>query len=437
LALSRTVVPALDVVTASTNRHVGLLIALGMITSISNVIDRSVVNILAEPIKRDLGLSDTQLGLLTGFSFALLYSVMGLPIARYVDRPKTDRPMVIAACVALWSAMTMACGAITSFGQLLTARALVAIGEAGSGPAIVTLMNHYVTPWTRSRTFAIYGLGPPIGTLLGIVVGGFLVDLIGWRLTFVAVGAPGLVLAVLIWWLMPEPRRAARAVSSPAAGRQPSLADNARLVVRSPSLRWLVSSAAMTGLILLGLPAWTGVYLIRVVGLTPTRTGLVLGLAFGIGGALGTYLGGLWADQLSKRDPGRALMPTVWGLLIGIPAAFPAFLSGDWRIFAVSYGLIIFGASAYLGPMFSVLQLLVSERYRATTVVITFAMLQLVGAGLGPLLIGMGSDVLRSRFGTDSLRFILLGGHVGAFVPALLYLRTRYLIRHEVAGAAA
>lgn len=414
-----------------------MLVALGLVTSVSNVVDRSVVNILAEPIKRDLGLSDTQLGLLTGFAFALLYSVMGLPIARYVDRPRTDRPTLVAACVALWSVMTMGGGVVVSFGQLLVARALVAIGESGSGPAIVTLINHYVTPTTRSRAFAVYGLGPPLGTLIGIMVGGWLVDVIGWRMTFVAVGAPGLVLAVLLRWLMPEPRRAGQAAPPVPAGAPPSLADNARVIARSPTLRWLVCAAAATGLLLLGLPAWTGIYLIRVLGLGPAWTGLVLGLSFGVAGALGTYVGGLLADRLSRRDPGRALMPTVWGLLIGIPAAFPAFLTGDWRVFAAFYWIIIFGASAYLGPMFSLLQLLVGERYRATTVVIAFASLQLVGAGVGPLLIGMASDLLRPSYGTDSLRLILLAGHAAAFVPALLYLRARYLVRSEVEGAAA
>ncbi len=411
-----------------------LLIVLGTLTSLFNFLDRSVLNILAEPIKRELGLSDTQIGLLTGFAFALFYSAMGLPIARHVDRPATSRPTVVAACVALWSGMTMACGAVASYGQLLTARVLVAVGESGSGPAIVTLIDHYVPPSRRSRVFALYGLGIPLGTLIGLALGGWLVDSVGWRWTFLLVGAPGLLLAAAVRLLLHEPRRDRDRTQAEAL--QPSVRDNLLTVGRSPALRWLMAATALTGLFSVGLPSWTGIYLIRELGLSATHAGLTLGLIMGTAGGLGTFLGGILADRISAGDPGRALLVPCGGLLLGIPTAVLAFSTGDWRVFAGCYWFTILGATAYLGPTFSLLQLLVARPHRATTTVINTMCFNLIGAGLGPLLIGLASDLLKPSFGGEGLRWALLISQASAFIPAFCYYRAAATAGRQIESVA-
>jgi predicted MFS family arabinose efflux permease len=406
----------------------------GVLTSLFNFLDRSVLNILAEPIKQDLGFSDTQLGLLTGFAFALFYSLAGLPIARYVDRPTTNRPIVIAICMVLWSGMTMVSGMVTSYAQMLVARILVAIGESGGGPAVLTLINHYVSPANRSRAFGIYGLGVPMGTVLGLVLGGWLVELVGWRMTFLIVGAPGVILALLIWLFLYEPRENGEAdeAASLEDSASPSLRENVLVIRRSPALLWLSAAASVAGLFIIGVPSWTGVYLIRVLDLSPSHAGVTLGLIMGFGGALGTYFGGAIADRISTRDPGRALLVPCAGLLLGIPAAFIAFLSHDWRIFAGFYFVAVIGVSTYIGPLFSILQLLVSQRHRATTTVIVVMLANLIGAGLGPFLIGIGSDYLNPHFGIESLRWVLVACQFLAFFPAFFYFKAGALAGQEI-----
>lgn len=395
-------------------------------------IDRSVLNILAEPIKRDLGFSDTQLGLLTGFAFALFFSVMGLPIARYVDRPTADRPRVIAICLALWSAMTVISGAVVNYGQLLVARVLLAVGESGGGPAIMTLIDHYVPRDQRSRYFGIYGLGVPTGTLLGLALGGWLVDLVGWRLTFVIVGSPGLLLALCFWLFLHEPRRDAPRPTA-IESDHPRLRDNIAVVLHTPALLWLIAAVSFGGLFSVGLPSWSGVYMIRVLGLTPTHAGLVLGLIMGIGGGLGTFFGGVIADRLSTRDPGRAMLVPCFGLLIGVPASMIAFQANDWRIFAGFYWVTVLGGGVYFGPVYALAQRMVKQRYRATTVVIIIMVANLIGAGVGPLLVGVASDLMHAQSGGDGLRYAMIAAHLVALLPALLYLRTRFLAAAAVA----
>lgn len=414
-------------------RRFRALIVLGLLTATVNILDRSVLNIVAEPVKRAFGLSDTQLGLLTGFAFALFYSLAGLPIARYVDRPSTHRPTVVAICVALWSALTMLCGAVTSYGQLLLARMLVAVGESGSGPALVTLIDDTAPRAARARAFAVYGLGVPLGTLLGLMLGGLLVDRVGWRLTFVFVGAPGLLLALCTRFFIHEPRASAPVPADAVA--HPGLTDNFLSIARTPALFWLIAAASIGGLVVLGLPSWTGVYLIRTLGLSATHAGTMLGLILGIGGALGTFFGGALADRLARRDPGRALLVPALGLLIGIPAAIAAFSSDDWRVFTAWYSITVIGAAVYIGPLFSLLQLLVKENYRATTTAIFMMLLNLVGAGLGPLLVGLGSDALQPMMEIHSLRWALVGGHVAAIIPALCYLRAMRLTGQALGSA--
>jgi MFS family permease len=201
------------------------------------------------------------------------------------------------------------------------------------------------------------------------------------------------------------------------------VAENFLIMWRLPGLRWLTIAASLQGLFGLGLGSWNGVFLIRVLELSPTRAGLILGLMAGIAGGFGTYLGGAIADRLSLNQPGRALLVPAFGLLIGIPAALMALLSHDWRFFAGFYWVTTLGAAAYIGPLFSLLQLHVPTSYRATTTVIVFMLLNLIGGGLGAFLIGWASDLLRPHYGIESLRWVMIAAQLTAVVPACFYLR--------------
>ena len=424
-----------DIADDINQRRFRLLLLFGTMTSLVSFLDRSALNILAEPIKRDLGFSDTQLGLLTGFAFALFYSAVGLPIARYVDRPTTHRPTVVAACIAWWSLATALSGAVASYAQLFLARVVVAIGESGSGPAIITTINHYASPATRSRAFAIYGLGVPAGTLCGLALAGWLVDLVGWRLTFLIIGLPGLLLALLYRLLIHEPRTA---MMQPATALpRPGIVENFATILRTPALRWLSVAAATGGIFVLGMPAWSGVFLIRIHGLSPTHAGLMLGVIMGVGGCLGTFTGGLLADRLALRDPGRALLVPTFGLLIALPAAAAAFASPSWIVFALLYFIAIFCTSAYFGPWINMIQLLTAENQRASATVIQVMIANLVGAGLGPFLIGMGSDLLRPELGADSLRWMMVGMQLLAIIPVYAYWRAGRLASAALAPSGA
>lgn len=185
-----------------------------LLVYIFNFIDRQIVNILAEPIAKDLNLSDTQIGLMTGLAFALFYTVLGIPIARYADNPKSSRPLIIAIALTIWSGMTVLCGMATSYIQLLLARIGVGVGEAGCTPAAHSLIADTVPAEKRSSALAFYGLGIPIGSLLGMMVGGVLNDTIGWRNAFIAVGLPGVLLALFVLAFLKEPRRNAAFVAA-------------------------------------------------------------------------------------------------------------------------------------------------------------------------------------------------------------------------------
>ncbi|MGK2911812.1 MAG: spinster family MFS transporter [Sphingobium sp.] len=415
-----------------TARRFRILLVLAVLVTMFNILDRQVLNILAEPIKKDLNLSDTELGLLTGFSFATFYSLAGLPIARYIDRPRSNRPAVIALCLGLWSAMTMVCGMATSFIQLAVGRMLVAVGESGGGPAVITLINHYVSSANRSRAFGIYSLGIPLGSLVGLMFGGWLADNVGWRAAFLIVGAPGILLALVVWLVLHEPRRVNVDAAAAAVGH-PSLAENFLVIIRSPALLCLTAAVALGGLVVSGLPSWTGIYLIRILKLSPTEAGTILGLIMG-SGAVGTYFGGVLADRLARLNHGRALLVPFYGLLAGVPAAVIAFLTDDWHIFVAFYWIVVVGAVAYLGPFFSVVQLLVDERHRATTIVIIMMLFNLVGVGLGSLLIGLCSDLLNPHLGDDALRWVLIGGHLLGLVPAFFYLKAKSLACAAIAA---
>ena len=275
-----------------------------LVVYILNFLDRQIVAILAEPMKLEFGLSDTQLGLLAGPAFAVFYAVLGVPIARYADRPSTNRVWLISVSLAVWSAMTAVCGLAQNFVQLALARVGVGVGEAGCTPAAHSLIADTVPPEKRSSAIAFYGLGIPIGGLLGLIIGGIVNDLYGWRTAFMLVGAPGVLLAFILPKLISDPRFSAH--NRKAAGSDTHDASRvvgegaAREIFASKAYLYIFIAASFTAFLSYGKGLWTISFFIRSHGFSTTEAGISMAVALGLSGVVGHGLAARWPTSLAS-----------------------------------------------------------------------------------------------------------------------------------------
>jgi predicted MFS family arabinose efflux permease len=401
-----------------------------LVVYIFNFLDRQIVNILAEPIRRDLELSDTQLGLMTGLAFALFYTVLGLPIARYADRPTTDRSRLIAAALFVWSGMTALCGTAANFAQLLLYRVGVGVGEAGCTPAAHSLIADRVAPERRASALAFYALGIPVGTLLGMLIGGQLADLIGWRRTFMVVGLPGVIMAGVVVLLISDRNRPSRPQAS--SGESESILRSLRLMLGSRTLVLLLAAASASSFLSYGKTTWTTIFFQRSHEMTPGEVGFWFGIGGGIAGIAGTWLGGWLADRYATRSRRHVLTPPAIGMLLAAPILFAAYFAEDWRV-----GLFLLLVptalnSLYYGPTFSCMQGLVPLRHRAMAAALLLFCQNLIGLGLGPLFFGVLSDGLKPAFGEESVRYVLYGAAWLGLVPAFFFWRTSLRLEGEL-----
>ena len=401
-----------------------------LIVYLFNFLDRQIVNILAEPIRRDLDLSDTQIGLMTGLAFALFYTVLGLPIARYSDRPTTDRGRLIAVALAVWSAMTALCGFAQNFVQLLLARVGVGVGEAGCTPAAHSLIADRVPAERRASAMAFYALGIPLGSLLGMVIGGYLADEIGWRKAFLFVGAPGVVLALVVVLLIGDTGRKASAASEAAAGE--SMMQAVRSLLSSRTFLILLAAASACSFLSYGKTTWTTIFFQRTHGLTPGEVGFWFGLWGGLAGMLGTWLGGWLADKFGKHDRRHVVTAPAIGMAVAVPIAISAYFATDWRMGLLLLMVPTVLNSLYYGPVFSSTQGLVALRHRAMASAVLLFCQNLIGLGLGPLFFGMLSDLIKPAFGDESVRYVLYGAALLGFVPAILFWMLRPRLHAEL-----
>ncbi|MEQ8433642.1 MAG: MFS transporter [Oceanicaulis sp.] len=393
--------PSGDEIPIASARGAGVLI-LCMSVLFLHLIDRQIMAILAEPIKADLGFSDTQIGLLTGLGFSLLYSILGIPVARLADR--VDRVRIIAIATGAWSAMTAVTGLTSSFGAMLVARMGVAAGEAGGIPPMHALVADLFKPEERGRAFSIVQLGGPLGVLTAFFAGGYLAAAFDWRTVFYVAGGAGVVFALVIWKLLPEPRRGRPAPDPHAA----SFVSAAKTLLSIPAYRQLLAGVAWAGFGLYATIIWAPSFLIRSFELPIAQVGLVLGTAFGLLGAVAVLLAGQISDAAKKRDPGaHAFVPAVM-MIAAAPLAAAGFLSGTlvWAM-----GLLILPImmmSAWQAPSIAAVQDTATPRTRALAAALVMFTLNLLGLGLGPLVVGILSDVLNPAFGQESLRYALL-----------------------------
>ena len=369
-----------------------------------NFIDRQILVILQEPIKLELGLSDAQLGLLTGFSFALVYVTAGIPIAWLADR--SNRRNIVAASLAFWSAMTALSGLVQNFGQLLAARLGVGIGEAGGSPPSHSMISDYFPPQNRGTALSFYSMGIYVGILFGYAAGGWIAENFGWRTAFFLVGIPGIAYALLVLWVVKEPRRG----RWDEGGTPPksSFKQTWDCLRQRPTFWWISIGCAFSAFISYGNGNFMPSFLIRSHGMSLTEVGLALGLIAGISGAIGTFLGGFLADKLGVRDVRWYLwIPMLGGLGSLLPAYYTLLGDNKTLIIAAMVPSQIL-STLYLGPCIATCHNLVSPGMRAMASAILFFVLNMIGLGLGPLTVGLLSDTFAAPFGEENLRYAML-----------------------------
>lgn len=399
---------------ADLKRHrIYALIVLTLIY-MSSHIDRSIVGILAEPIKEEFDLTDKALGFLGGFAFAVFYATLGIPLALLADR--TNRRNIIAGAVAVWSVMTVVCGLAANYTQLVVARIGVGVGEAGSSPQSHSMIADMYAPHERSRAMAVYTLGVPIGVMMGFLIGGYVSTYWGWRTAFFVAGFPGLLLGLLVWLTVREPQRGLADGLAPSARKTQTFAEIMKglgavfvFIWKSKACRHVVIGLTLTAFVGYGATYWGAPFLERTHEIPRKDVGVILGPIAGFAGAIGTFLGGYLADRLARRD----LRWNSW--IIGVaklgaaPLVLMFFLTDDFNVALLFYLPAVVLGAFYLGPSFAMVQSLAPLAIRATAAAITLFILNFIALGLGPLFVGAVSDALLSTYGRDSLRYALMG----------------------------
>lgn len=384
--------------------------ALGLllVVYIFNFVDRQILTILAEAIRLDLDLSDSALGFLGGLAFALFYTIAGIPIARWADRGV--RRSIIAAGLLAWSAMTAVTGLARSFTDLALARVGVGLGEAACSPPAHSLLSDYFPPERRGTAFSIYALGIPIGSAIGTFAGGWIKELFDWRTAFFVVGVPGIILAAVVRLTLREPPRGLSETSvrvDPKAA-QDSMRDVIRFMMRLRSFRHMSLAAALHAFYGYGAAFFLPVFMIRVHGFSEGELSTYLALIALIGGGLGTFLGGWLGDRLATRDQRWYMILPGLATAIGIPFAACVYLWPDGYVallFAVPASLL---GAMYLGPTFAMAQGLARPHMRALVSAILLFIINLVGLGFGPQVVGLLSDAFAPDLGVESVRYALL-----------------------------
>ena len=410
----------MDTATRSYRRYVLFILTL---VYVFNFVDRQILVILQEPIKAELGLSDTQLGFLTGFAFALFYVVVGIPIARWAD--VGNRRNIVSLALVVWSGMTAVSGLAQNYVQLLLARIGVGVGEAGASPPSHSMISDYYAPEERGAAMSIYSMGLYIGILVGLLLGGWLADKIGWRMAFFAVGLPGILMAVVVRFTLKEPPRGGTGmVSDPAAGEMFTFKQSLSYLWNSTAFRNASLAAGFCAFAGYSSLTFTPSFLIRSHGMSVSEVGVALGLIIGVSGVIGALSGGFLADKLGKKDMRWYMWVPGIGVLIALPFSLLALNleSLNGVLVCIFIGNVFM--SCYLGPTIAIAHHLVKPSMRATTSAILFFIINIVGLGCGPVVTGMVSDYLSPEYGVESLRYALMFSSFVVVFAVVHYLRS-------------
>jgi len=388
---------------------------LGVLTVVYvfNISDRYVISTLIEPIKADLGLSDSSVGFLTGTALAIVYTGMGIPLARLADRGNRRKLLTIA--IALWSLMTAACGQASSFGWLIAARVGVGLGEAGATPASQSLLADLFAFAERLPAMAVYAVGAAVGSLLGGSVGGLVADAWGWRAAFLTLAVPSLAMAPLVWLTVNEPRcgdstKLASVAAQPLPARYVSLGAVVAFARSQPALLHTLLGGTVCTLWSWGLLWWTPAFLSRSHGFSTGRAGLLLGLINGIGGTVGVLMGAWLIQRVGRRDPRFQCWSLA--LIVGVATIASIIAYTTTRPLLMEAMMCVFVPVAYLhlAPVFGWIQSLAPSSMRAMFCAIFLFGANIANLAIAPQVIGYGSDFLlaHTQLGTESLRAMLI-----------------------------
>ncbi|MEM9668568.1 MAG: MFS transporter [Pseudomonadota bacterium] len=397
-----------------------------------NFIDRNLVGVLAEPIITTFSLSDTQFGLLASWPFAIFYAVMGIPIAAAADR--FNRTRIIVACIVLWSVMTALCGIAAGFITLALFRIGVAVGEAGCTPPANSIISDYYPPNKRATALGIYSMGVTLGGVLAFLFGGPLAEIDGasfgnwissvglgwlfsgldwstiegWRIAFVVIGMPGVLVAIVLSLTVKEPPRGYSDPPDSQGLKKASMREAFSELSGKPTFWWMTLGASLVAFVGYGMFTFQIPFLVREHGLSVREASINFGAPLAALGALGTFLGGYLSDQLSKRIGVKAIaiVPAV-GLVLAIPCYIAAFHTGSLVTAFIFWAFANMLHYAYLGAQYNIGGGVVSAKSRATAIAILLVVVSIIGNGIGPQFVGIMSDLF-----TNSQISSLSGGEL-------------------------
>ncbi|WP_373009307.1 MFS transporter [Hyphomonas sp.] len=419
----------------ATGTHPGGRLALVLLTLIGtiNFVDRQLLAVLVEPILQDLHFSDTVFGLLTGLCFALFYATMGVPVAMVADR--VNRVRLVAAACTVWSIFSGACGLATSFWQLAFARFGVGIGEAGGTAPSLSILADYYPPEKRPAVIGMFTVNGPLGVFIGISFGGWAAAQFGWRGAFFMVAILGVCLAPLLLLLVREPKRGAtetRRVAEDAPAL--SLASTVRLFLRLPTLRLLLLGSGASAFVSYGLLNWIPAYLMREAGMSLPQLSAWFGPAAGICMGIGIWGGGTIVNIGARKSLTAYAWAPAIAILVGVPVFIMALFVPGWPLALALMLLPMICITIYVAPALALVQNLAPLRARATATALLLLAFNIVGLGLGPLSIGIVSDLLSAAGVAHSLRWALLCTAPAALVAGVAYI---LMARTIVADSAA
>jgi MFS family permease len=409
---------------------------LGMLTLVCtmNYVDRGLMVLLLQSIKEDLHLSDTQLGFLTGIAFGLFYATLGLPIARWADRG--NRSTITSLAIGLWGLTVMVSVFVTNFYQLVAARIAAAVGESGAMPPTYSLVGDYFSKAAeRARAMSVYWLASPFASIISFIAGGWLNERYGWRATFLIMGIPALLIAVIVKLTVVEPRtRTPVALSTER--RLPHMMEVLGMLWNQRSCRHLSIAIVLVFTMGQGLNPWYAAFMIRSHGMNTAELGVWLGAVFGLSGIIGILFGGYVAGRWFADDESRQLRLNALMTASLVPC-FVMFLLLPHKYYALgalSPMIILF--NFFLGPTFALMQRLVMDEMRATTMAVVMLLANLIGMGVGPQVVGILSDALLPMFGSDSLRYAMLTTSLLALWAAYHFWYAARMVQDDLSAVA-
>jgi predicted MFS family arabinose efflux permease len=411
-------------------RSRGFILLMVTLVYVVNYLDRNILNIVLPEIKKEFLLTDFALGILSGTSFAITYATLAMPLAWIADR--TNRRNVIAGSLALFSAMTVVCAYAATAVQLVIARVFTGVGEAGTGPSIQSMLSDLYPPKQRAAALSLYSSGLNIGLLIAFFGGGEIAQYFGWRAAFLASGLPGLILVFLFLFVVPEPPRG-HVEQIKDSSRAPSFLATVAHLWSQRSFRWISIGTALSAFGGYAGLTFVPLFLTLSHGMAPAERGFVLALLTGIAGGFGTYIAGVLADRLGRRNVRWNMYVPIIFIATSLPFTPLFYLSPSLTVVLLSAIIPNMNGAAYLGPSLAMTQALVPLRMRAQAAAILLFILNIIGFGLGPPTVGEISELLKPSLGNDSIRWAMMTTLIPWIISGWCYWRASRTLEEDLA----